>query len=242
MKALKIVLTVALVLLFFAGLGWALYPTVNGYALTQNAHKDTVRFEARRDFVEAITPSEGDEAEERPYNALWEAMLAYNEQIYLEKQEGLCDAWAYQQPSFDLADYGISDGIIGVISIPKLDIELPIYLGASYDNMARGAVHLSQTSLPIGGENTNCVIAAHRGWAGADYFRHIDRLQPGDIVIVTNPWNTLRYEVNEVKIIAPDAVDEILIREGEDMLTLLTCHPYLSGGKQRYVVYCKRCE
>lgn len=117
---------------------------------------------------------------------------------------------------------------------------MPIYLGASDDHLAAGAAQLSQTSLPIGGTNTNCVIAGHRGWRGADYFRYVPDLQIGDEIIITNLWETLTYTVVETDIIAPNDVDKILIQEGKDMLTLITCHPYASGGKQRYVVYCER--
>jgi sortase A len=65
--------------------------------------------------------------------------------------------------------------------------------------MSKGAAHLSQTSLPIGGENTNCVIAAHRGFWKAAMFRDIEKLQIGDRITVTNPWATLIYEVTETK-------------------------------------------
>lgn len=99
---------------------------------------------------------------------------------------------------------------------------------------------LGNTSAPIGGVNTNCVIAGHRGWYGADYFRHIDRLQAGDMVTITNLWETLTYAVVDVKIIQPDQVDKIKIQPGRNLLTLITCHPYASGGRQRLVVYCER--
>lgn len=92
----------------------------------------------------------------------------------------------------------------------------------------------------IGGVNTNCVIAGHRGWYGADYFRHIDRLQAGDMVTVTNLWETLTYTVVDIQIIQPDQVNRIKIQPGRDLLTLITCHPYASGGRQRLVVYCER--
>lgn len=231
-----------MVLVFLGGLAYTLYPTVHGILLTTSAKYVAEVFLNKTEIVRALTPTVTDTdipiEIETPYKDLLEAMEAYNEEIYHEAQAGLCDAWAYQEPSFDLTEYGIEDGVIGVISIPRLDIEMPIYLGATYDNMAKGAAHLSQTSLPIGGENTNCVIAGHRGWNGADYFRYIDRLEPGDTVTITNLWETLTYTVSEIKIIDPNDVDEILILDGRDMLTLLTCHPYGSGGKYRYVIYC----
>ena len=119
---------------------------------------------------------------------------------------------------------------------------LSLYLGATYRHMADGAAHLSQTSLPIGGENTNAVIAGHRGWGGAAYFRYITELKPGDKVIITNLWGTITYRVAETQIIRPHEVQKILIQEGRDLLTLLTCHPYASGGRQRYLVICERAE
>lgn len=117
---------------------------------------------------------------------------------------------------------------------------MPIYLGATNQHMADGAAHLSQTSLLIGGENTNCVIAGHRSYGGASYFRYIEKLQIGDIVTATNLWEQLTYQVAKIKIIYPYQVEEILIQPGRELLTLLTCHPYASGGKQRYLVICER--
>ena len=86
------------------------------------------------------------------------------------------------------------------------------------------------------------VIASHRGWRGADYFRHIDKLAVGDTVKLTNLWETLTYTVADIQIIQPHEVDKIKIQQGRDLLTLLTCHPYASGGRQRVVVYCERKE
>jgi len=121
-----------------------------------------------------------------------------------------------------------------------LDKKMPIYLGATYQHMADGAALLSQTSIPMGGTNTNAVIAGHRGWGGASYFRYIDQLQPGDEVIITNLWEELHYEVSEIQIIQPNEVEKILIQPGRELITLLTCHPYASGGRQRYLVICER--
>ena len=177
---------------------------------------------------------------QREYADLWGKMVSYNETIWQEKQEGLCDPWTYQQPSFVLGDYGTQTEIFGVIVIPKLELELPLYLGATDQHLAEGAAHLSQTSIPIGGSNTNCVIAGHRGWKGADYFRYITELSPGDEVIVVNLWETLTYTVTSTQIVAPNDINSIHIQADRDMLTLLTCHPYASGGQQRYLVYCDR--
>ena len=86
------------------------------------------------------------------------------------------------------------------------------------------------------------VIAGHRGWRGADYFRHIDRLAVSDTVTLTNLWETLTYTVADIRIIQPHQIERIKIQSNRDLLTLLTCHPYASGGRQRFVVYCERAE
>ena len=149
---------------------------------------------------------------------------------------------ACEEPAASLLAYGIDDEISGVLEIPAMDLTIPIYLGASDDHLAAGAAVLGNTSAPIGGNNTNCVITGHRGWRGADYFRHIDRLHVGDTVKLTNLWETLTYTVMDIQIIQPHEIEKIKIQPNRDLLTLLTCHPYASGGRQRYVVYCEQTE
>lgn len=178
--------------------------------------------------------------ETRAYAELWEEMSAYNEKIHDEQQALLSSRAALQKTDFQLRDYGRNDEVFAVLNIPKINLDMPVYLGATDQNLANGAAHLSQTSLPIGGENTNCVIAGHRGWNGAYYFRYVPDLRKGDVVTLQNLWETLSYQVVETKIIAPSDVDAIRIQEGRELLTLLTCHPYASGGKQRFLVICER--
>lgn len=226
----------AAVLLFFAGLFTLLYPSLNG------ARLEKASIEAAESFMDAfIIPAETvPEETPRPYAELYEAMAEYNERIYTEKQKGLSDPWAYEEAGIDLSAYGFEDGVAAVLSIPAIELEMPVHLGASYDNMAAGAAVLGQTSLPIGGENTNCVIAGHRGWNGAAYFLNIDKLQEGDEVQLINLWETMNYTVTEIRIIEPTDIKQVLIQEGRELLTLMSCHPYASGGRYRYLVICER--
>ena len=249
MKLWRKIVILIMLLIFAAGLGIMLYPSLQGaitdHRIIQEAHEflemlETIPTKPEAEATEPTEPTEPIETEPVLYPELLNAMQSYNQQIWEEKQAGLCDPWSYEQPSFTLGDYGLEDEVFGVITIPRLQLEMPIYLGATYKHMADGAAHLSQTSLPIGGENTNCVIAGHRGWGGASYFRYITELEAGDEVIITNLWGELRYTVVETKIIDPNDVEEILIQQDRELLTLLTCHPYASGGKYRYVVYCER--
>ena len=182
------------------------------------------------------------QAEGPQYPELLAALQEYNRQLFAEKQSGLTSLDACQAPAADLTAYGIADEVFGVLEIPAMDLTMPIYLGAGDEHLAAGAAVLGQTSVPIGGDSINAVIAGHRGWQGADYFRHIDLLQVGDEVTVTNLWEKLTYTVTEISIIQPHEVDKIRIQSDRDLLTLLTCHPYASGGRQRYVVVCERLQ
>ena len=214
-------------LLAVAGICVMLWPVVTGYRLQANTD------EAVQSFLE-------ERKLEQQYPELLTALQEYNRQLYAEKQSSLIDLEACEEPAADLTVYGIEDEIIGVLEIPAMELTMPVYLGASDDHLAAGTAVLGNTSAPIGGDNTNCVIAGHRGWRGADYFRHIDRLQVGDTVTLTNLWETLTYAVTDIEIIQPHEVDKVKIQPNRDLLTLITCHPYASGGRQRYVVYCER--
>ena len=215
------------VLLAVAGICVMLWPVFTGHRLQSNVTTAVQEFWAERN-----------EPEQR-YPELLADLQTYNQRIYVEKQSGLVDLESCEEPAADLTAYGIDDEIIGVLEIPAMELTMPIYLGASDDHLAAGAAVLGNTSAPIGGVNTNCVIAGHRGWKGADFFRHIDRLQVDDTVTLTNLWETLTYTVVDIQIIQPHEVEKIKIQQGRDLLTLLTCHPYASGGRQRYVVYCE---
>lgn len=208
-----------------AGLLALLWPVVSGYRMQADMSEAAQSFleEARQSCPELLADLQG-----------------YNQRIYTERQAGLADAAAYEEPAVEMKEYGINDEIIGVLEIPALELVMPVYLGASDSHLDAGAAVLGNTSAPIGGMSTNCVIAGHRGWHGADYFRHIDRLQVGDTVTITNLWETLTYTVVDIQIIQPHEVEKIKIQPGRDLLTLITCHPYASGGRQRLVVYCER--
>ena len=215
-------------LLAVAGICVMLWPVFTGNRLQSSAATAVQEFLADRDEPE------------QQYPELLAVLQEYNRQLYVEKQSGLVDLEACETPAVDLNAYGIEDEIIGVLEITAMELTMPVYLGASDVHLAAGAAVLGNTSAPIGGDNANCVIAGHRGWKGADYFRHIDRLQVGDTVTLTNLWETLTYIVADIQIMQPHEVEKIKIQPNRDLLTLITCHPYASGGKQRYVVYCER--
>ena len=235
-KGRRIAIVIVLIL-FVASLMTFLYPKISG-AIIDSEMSETVQeiwdriMRVREEWEAPHGP------DERFNQDLWDALVAYNERIWEEKQAGLSDPWSYEQPSFTLGDYGLEDEAFGILIIPSLDIELPLYLGATFDNLTHGVAHMSQTSIPIGGNNVNSVIAGHRGWKGGTFFRHLEQIQIGAKVYVMNYWDTLEYTVVETKVISPTSVDQLLIQPGKDMLTLFSC--YQKSGKQRFVVYCER--
>lgn len=248
-KTDKILLTILSLLLFLTGAVTLAYPHVHGFLVDTSIMKEAAVFLKRVTPVlqEEVPAHEENEImentpleESREHKALWDAMVSYNQNLYETNQAETANSGVFASAPFTLEDYDLENEVFGVISIPKLELEMPILLGASDTNMAAGAAVLNQTSIPIGGINTNCVLGGHRGYQGASYFLYVPELEPGDEVIITNLWETLTYVVTGSDIIDPHDVDKILIQDGKDMITLMTCHPYASGGKYRYLIYCER--
>ena len=216
------------------GIGLLFYPRINEAVYDHYARTEILAFhqqvEADRSTKEAAAL----------YPELLKAMQDYNRHLAESGQSELTSPADYERPPLSLEDYGFPpDAAIGTISISSIGLELPLYLGAGKEQMTKGAAVLGGTSLPIGGKSTNCVIAGHRGYRGIPYFRNLDRLDMGDEVIVTNFWGTLTYSVTGTRIIQPDDLDAILIEDGKDKITLLTCHPY-TVGTQRLLIFCER--
>ena len=115
---------------------------------------------------------------------------------------------------------------MGYISIPKIQVELPIYHGTSAEVLNVAVGHLQGSSFPVGGENTHAVISAHRGLPSAKLFSDLDQLVEGDTFTVTILDEVLTYEVEKIFIVKPDELDKLAIIPGGDYVTLMTCTPY----------------
>ena len=221
----KLVRIIAIILLI-VGIGFFTYPIVLREAFDIQANKAIDQFDQLKTTND----------DNLLYAELRRAMFEYNEKLYLSGQSGLIDQLSYEKPDFLLSDYGIDSDILGYITIPAIDIKLPIYNGASTENMAKGAAYLAHTSLPVGGENTNCVIAAHTRYKSIYMFKRITELNVGDKIYITNFWETLVYQVVETKVIDPNDSQNIYIKANRSLITLSTCHPY-PDNYQRYLVY-----
>ena len=118
------------------------------------------------------------------------------------------------------------DEVMGIVEIPKIDVELPIYHTTDEDVLQIGAGHLEGSSLPVGGESTHAVISAHRGLPSATLFTDLDQLVEGDHFLLHILDDTLCYEVDQITVVEPDQTESLSVVEGEDLVTLLTCTPY----------------
>ena len=235
----KLIRIIAVIILI-AGIGFFTYPIALKIAFNMQANNAMNQFEqlkADQLQTDSIASNESDIL----YAELRKAMFDYNEKLYLNGQSGLIDQLSYEIPNFLLSDYGIDSDILGYITIPKIDVKLPIYNGANQKNMAKGAAYLANTSLPVGGDNTNCVIAAHTRYKGIHMFKRITELEIGDEIYITNLWETLVYKVVETKVIDPKDSQNIYIQTGRSLVTLSTCHPY-PKNYQRYLVYAELVE
>ena len=114
---------------------------------------------------------------------------------------------------------------LGYITIPKIDLNLPIYEGTGADVLAHGIGHLTQTSYPLGGESTHSALSGHRGMAEAELFTNLDKLEIGDQFYLHVLDEVLAYRVDQILTVEPDQVEALDIVEGEDLCTLVTCTP-----------------
>ena len=118
------------------------------------------------------------------------------------------------------------DGMMGVIEIPKIHVNIPIYHTTEETVLEKAAGHLEGSSLPVGGENTHAVIAAHRGLPSAALFTDLDQMTEGDHFLLHVLDETLCYEVDQISVVEPNDTTPLMVKTGKDLVTLLTCTPY----------------
>ena len=168
------------------------------------------------------------------FSAEWAKAEAYNKTITYN--DFTQDVFSGEEVSMEDTEYWSvlnigNDGIMGYLMIPKINQTIPIYHGTSDKVLQKAIGHLSGTSLPIGGEGTHCVVAAHRGLPSAKLFTDVDQLKEGDKFYAHILDKTFAYEVDQIlPMVDKDDLDTLTgamqIEEGKDYMTLLTCTPY----------------
>jgi sortase A len=189
-----------------------LYPTFSDW---WNSHTQS---RAIANYQQAIS-----QLDDEDYEEILQAAYAYNEELatVYAPFENYDQVAGYD----DILDV-TGTGIMGYITIPTINVELPIYHGTSEGVLNVASGHLQGSSLPVGGSNTNAVISAHRGLPSAKLFSDLDKLYVGDTFTITVLDETLTYEVEEILIVEPTEIDKLAIIPNGDYVTLMTCTPY----------------
>ena len=201
-----------LVLMLFIGVCGLLYPSVSQYWNSKTQTRAVENYQALLDPLK-----------EEDYTAFFQAAEEYN--IALTQLENpLLD---YRQlEGYDKVLNVSGNGIMGYVAIQKLGVELPVYHGISTEVLNIACGHLEGTSFPVGGESTHCVLSAHRGLPHAKLFTDLDRMELGDTFTITVLDRTVTYQVDQIKVVRPNEIDDVRIIDGADHCTLLTCTPY----------------
>jgi sortase A len=205
----EILLTCALLI----GLGIMLYPFASDWWNTRHQTQAIAAYE------QAVADNTAERNQE-----LWDEAVAYNEE--LPRDAGRFKLTDEERQRYD-ATLDVTDtGVMGYVDIPKISVRLPIYHGTD-DTILQVAIgHIPGSSLPVGGTGTHCVISGHRGLPSARLFSDIDRLQEGDLFTLNVLGKTLTYQVDQIRTVEPDDLDDLAIDEGADLCTLVTCTPY----------------
>ena len=219
----RTLINLAFGLLFLVGFGVLSYPTISDQWNTYRQSRLISTYEA------AVA-----EMEPEDYSREWEAAWGFNDT--LEKNNLYGDAFGSSEGDITDTEYwkvlnAAGDGIMGYLSIPKINIGLGVYHGTAENVLQTGIGHLDGTKLPIGGESTHSVLAAHRGLPSARLFTDVDQLERGDRFYIHILDEILAYEVDQILPMVDkddmDTLSEALqITEGEDYVTLFTCTPY----------------
>ena len=205
--------TIILVSVLVVGLSLLLYPTISDQWNYYHQSRAIAGYE------KAVEDTDKDTIKKIRANA-----KKYNKKL-LMKDDRL------RLSEEDYADYNsqlnlAGNGVMGYIEIPSINVSLPIYHGTDDAVLQVGVGHIAGTSLPVGGERTHCVVSGHRGLTSSKLFTDIDQMVEGDIFLLKVLDETYTYQVDQIRIVLPDELNDLNIMEGQDYVTLVTCTPY----------------
>lgn len=220
--------TILLLLVLLAGVGLLLYPTASDYWNSFHQSRAIAGYAESVSSLNAID-----------YERIWRSAREYNEWLLARPNP-------FRVLEEDEAGYNAelnvgNNGIMGYIEIPSIQVSLPIYHGTSHAVLQIAVGHLQGSTLPVGGPSTHCVLSGHRGLPSAKLFTDLDDLSEGDIFMLRILNETLTYEVDQIHIVLPDEMGDLVVQEGQDHCTLVTCTPY-GINTHRLLVRGKRIE
>ena len=204
---------IMLIIILVTGLSIVLYPSVADW---WNSTRQT---QIITNYSESVANMDNEE-----YNAVIESAEDYNAALLNRFNSYLLDGNLKTRYFEELNFSG--NGIMGYVEVPKINVMLPIYHGVEEKVLQVAIGHIDWTSLPVGGESTHCVISGHRGLPSARLFTDLDQLGEGDVFMLSVLNRTITYQVDQIKIVEPHVTEDLIIEEGKDYCTLVTCTPY----------------
>ena len=212
-KAKNKLLNLLPLIIFIIGLSLLLYPSFSNYWNSFHQSRAIVG------YAEAVA-----EIDDNDYEKIWNNAVAYNQKLQEKEQKWILTEEELEEYNSLLDVNG--NGIMGYIEIPSINVSLPIYHGVDAAVLQIALGHIAGSSLPVGGEGTHTVISGHRGLPSAKLFTNLDQLKEGDTFMMRILDETLTYEVDQIRIVEPEDLSNIVIEEGKDLCTLVTCTPY----------------
>ncbi|WP_413523394.1 class C sortase [Lactococcus raffinolactis] len=220
----KIIDTI-MVLILVAGLGVLSYPFV------RNSLNDLINQQLISHYQ-----AEANQNSKEEYQQRLEKMEEMNRQFAYQNISPGFDPFSEKAKEIEQTKVIYEDHIIGVISIPKIAVRLPIFDQTTEAFLAKGAAYLEGTSFPIGGETTHSVISGHRGLTEAKLFTDLPDLVKGDhFYIELGEAEIHAYQVDDIKVVEPTDVISLQIEKGKDYITLVTCTPYMINSHRLLV-------
>lgn len=201
--------TIVLIIMFLCGLLIFLYPTLS------NVYNEYLNKKLIGDYQDVAT-----NVDYEAYAMEKEAARLYNENR--NNPETLEELGLTYEDVLNVA----GNGIMGYIEIPKISVSLVIYHTTDEAGLQNGIGHMEESSLPIGGESTHCVLAGHTGLPSAKLLTNIDHLEVGDRFAIHVLDEVLTYQIDKIVVVEPHEVDHINVVSGKDHVTLVTCTPY----------------
>lgn len=207
-------------LIILTGISLLLYPWISNWLYQSQADSEVnVYHEKVEQMGDAEKEAELKRAEDYNRN-LNQAQVTLTDPFIADQQqeaEGL---------EYDSLLNLSGNGMMGYIEIPTISVNLPVYHGTAASTLETGVGHLEGSSLPVGGEGTHAVLTGHTGLNKAKLFTDLTEVKKGDLFFLHVSGRDMAYEVNEIKIIEPEDISTLLVRPGEDLVTLVTCTPY----------------
>lgn len=215
------------IILGIIAIGLLFYPIVVNYLAGQQNIKSVQKYDENLSNIGSAKVKEL-LSQAQLYNA-----QLYNEYIYDASQH---IAWNKPIPNYNNVLKIDTTGMMGFITIPQIKVnDIPIYHGDSEKILGLGVGHMPQSSLPIGGINSHAVLPAHSGRVNDTLFTNLDKLKNGDIFYLHVLNLTLKYKINDIRIVAPNQVSSLSIEKGRDLVTLVTCYPTGINNKRLLV-------